>query len=109
MGCEIPIMCGAMTWVSDYKLVGAIHIARSEIYNSQGFIYDRRVVGLQFHLEATRQSAELLIEKCGDEIVTERFIQSSNEILSDKNRFINVNRLIDTLLENLSLFFLNDQ
>ena len=22
--CEIPIMCGAMTWVSDYKLVGAI-------------------------------------------------------------------------------------
>lgn len=24
LGCEIPIMCGAMTWVSDYKLIGAI-------------------------------------------------------------------------------------
>ncbi len=22
--CEIPIMCSAMTWVCDYKLVGAI-------------------------------------------------------------------------------------
>jgi enoyl-[acyl-carrier protein] reductase II len=24
LGCKFPIMCGAMTWVSDYKLIGAL-------------------------------------------------------------------------------------
>ena len=27
LGCEIPIMCGAMTWVSDPKLVS--HMGRT--------------------------------------------------------------------------------
>ncbi len=85
---------------------GAIHIARSEVCNSQGFIYDRHVVGLQFLLEATRQSAELLIENCGDGIVAGRFIQSPDEMLSDENRFKNVNLLMETLLESLPFFAL---
>jgi len=84
----------------------SLHIARSEACNSQGFIYDRRVVGLQFHLETTRQSAKLLIENCCDEIVAGRFIQSPGEILSDESRFKTVNRLMDTLLESLPLFAL---
>jgi len=24
LGCKYPIMCGAMTWISDYKLIGAL-------------------------------------------------------------------------------------
>ena len=24
LGCRYPIMCGAMTWISDYKLVGDV-------------------------------------------------------------------------------------
>jgi enoyl-[acyl-carrier protein] reductase II len=24
LGCKFPIMCGAMTWISDYKLIGAL-------------------------------------------------------------------------------------
>ena len=86
--------------------LGALHIARSEACNSQGFIYDRRVVGLQFHLETTRQSAKLLIENCGDEIVAGRFIQSPDEMLSDESRFKTVNNLMDTLMESLPLFAL---
>ncbi len=27
LGCKFPIMCGAMTWVSDYKLIGAVGAA----------------------------------------------------------------------------------
>jgi len=85
---------------------GALHIARSEACNSQGFIYHRRVVGLQFHLETTRQSAKLLIEDCGDEIVAGRFIQSPDEMLSDESRFKTANHLMDTLMESLPLFAL---
>jgi len=85
---------------------GAIHIARSEACNSQGFIYNRRVVGLQFHLETTRQSAKLLIENCSDEIVAGRFIQAPDEMLSVESRFKTVNRLMETLLESLPLFAL---
>jgi len=30
LGCRYPIMCGAMTWISDYRLVG-------DIGNADGF------------------------------------------------------------------------
>ncbi len=82
---------------------GALHLASSEACDSQGFIYDRRVVSLQFHLETTRASATLLIENCGDEIVAGRFIQTPDDMLADENRFQTVNRLMANLLESLPL------
>ena len=47
---------------------GAIPLGRSNACDNQGFIYQERVVGLQFHLETTAKSASDLIEHCGDEL-----------------------------------------
>jgi len=83
---------------------GALHLARSEACAGQGFIYDRRVVGLQFHLEITRAGAGQLIENCRDEIVGGRFIQPPEQILSAPDRFDTLNGLMASLLESQPLF-----
>lgn len=60
---------------------GAIHFAESEACRNQGFIYQQNVVGLQSHLESTKESIEQLILNCGDEIETpDLYIQSADEI-----------------------------
>ncbi len=80
---------------------GAVHIAKSDVCASQGFIYDKRVIGFQFHLETTRKSAELLVRSCGDEIVPGSYIQSGEEMLSDDSRFGKINDVMDALLNLL--------
>jgi GMP synthase (glutamine-hydrolysing) len=101
-----PSKAVAFHWHGDtFDIPGdALHLAESEACSSQGFIYNRQVVGLQFHLETTRRSAGLLIENCADEIVAGRFIQSADEMLTDDSRFETVNHLMDSLLESLPLF-----
>jgi GMP synthase-like glutamine amidotransferase len=47
---------------------GAVHLASSSACSNQGFIYNHRVIGLQFHLETTPKSMEALIENCGEEL-----------------------------------------
>ncbi|HEM49201.1 MAG TPA: type 1 glutamine amidotransferase, partial [Caldithrix sp.] len=47
---------------------GAIPIAASEATPNQGFVFDNRVIALQFHLEITPASAGALIENCRDEL-----------------------------------------
>ena len=47
---------------------GAVHLASSAACANQGFIYNDRVVGLQFHMETTPESMEALIENCANEL-----------------------------------------
>ena len=81
----------------------AVHIAGSKTCKNQGFIFDERVAGLQFHLEITPTGAEALIKNCADEIIDTPFIQSSREMLSDNIRFHKTNKVMDRLLNMLSI------
>ena len=40
---------------------GAVHIALSEACEHQAFVYDKRVLGLQFHMESTPEGVDGLI------------------------------------------------
>ncbi|MGE5416808.1 MAG: type 1 glutamine amidotransferase [Acidobacteriota bacterium] len=60
---------------------GAVRIAGSEACPNQAFEYNGRVIGLQFHLEYSRDSIEQLIKNCGSEIVAGRYIQSAEYML----------------------------
>ncbi len=62
---------------------GAIPLARGDLVENQAFLYDGRVLGLQFHLESTYDSLVELATHCGDEIAAggER-VQTADEILA---------------------------
>lgn len=55
---------------------GAARLAESDACANQAFQLGRNVIGIQFHLETTPETAGLLIDNCRDELVPGAFIQS---------------------------------
>jgi GMP synthase (glutamine-hydrolysing) len=82
---------------------GAVHLARSEACKNQAFVYDDRLIGMQYHLETTRTSAETLIKNCSHEIVEAQYIQNEREMLSDPSKFDRINSEMERLLDHLQL------
>jgi len=82
--------------------VGAIPLAYSEVCQNQGFIYKEKVLAMQFHLESTKESVELLIKNNTKELIEAAYIQKPAEILKCEHRFIEINFLMENLL--LTLF-----
>ena len=62
---------------------------------------DNRVVALQFHLEATLQSARSLIDNCRDELDGSPYVQSESKMLANKQRFSTINQVMRSVLEAL--------
>ena len=81
---------------------GAVHLAGSEGCPNQAFIYEDRVLALQYHLETTPAAAEALIHHCGDEITEGPYIQTPETILSSPDRFTAINAHMARLLDHLS-------
>jgi len=80
---------------------GAHLLASSEACRNQGFIFEDRVVGLQFHLETTPDSAALLIENCRHELDGSKFVQDEKEILANEQKFFRINEIMRLVLEKL--------
>jgi len=59
---------------------GAVRIAESEACANQAFQFGPNVIGMQFHLETTPETAGLLIENCGDELVPGAYIRTVEEM-----------------------------
>lgn len=66
---------------------GATRIAASRAFPNQGFIYHKKVIALQFHLEVTPESVKELVDNCRDELEEGPHIQSEKEILSEQKYF----------------------
>lgn len=61
---------------------GATLLARSKGCENQAFQLGKSVIGLQFHLETTPQSARDIITYCRNELVPAQYVQTEDEILS---------------------------
>ncbi len=68
---DLPTTRKVFHWHGDTFNIpeGATRIAASQAFPHQGFIYDNKVVALQFHLEVTPKSVRELVENCRDELV----------------------------------------
>jgi GMP synthase-like glutamine amidotransferase len=81
---------------------GAIRLAKSKGCENQAFQLGRSVIGLQFHLETTPQSAREIISHCRDELVPSKYVQTEEEILSvSSNRYKSINQLMGSILDFL--------
>lgn len=81
---------------------GAERIAESYGCRNQAFQLGNSVIGLQFHLETTQDSAHALVENCADELQPAPYVQSAAEILSaDVNNYHSINQLMNAVLKYL--------
>lgn len=78
---------------------GAVHLVRSRGCENQAFAVGDRVVGLQYHLETTAQSADALIGHCRHELVKAPYVQAESEIRSQPARYGLLNAEMDRLLD----------
>ncbi len=81
---------------------GAIHLARSEGCEHQAFRIGDSIVGLQFHLETTPESANAIVTNCREELSPSKYVQTEAEILSATGRkYQAINALMDQILSSL--------
>jgi len=59
---------------------GAIQMASSEGCQSQGFVFEGRVLALQFHLEMGVEEVDVMIQAFEHQLVAERFVQSAEKL-----------------------------
>ncbi len=80
---------------------GAVHLARSEACEAQAFALGPHVVGMQFHLETTRESAAALVTHCPEDLKPGRFVQTGEDLLGDAARFDRLRESLTAVLAAL--------
>ncbi|MEN8214394.1 MAG: gamma-glutamyl-gamma-aminobutyrate hydrolase family protein [Pseudomonadota bacterium] len=81
---------------------GAVRIAASEGCENQAFQIGTSVIGLQFHLETTAESAREIVSNCRDELTPSQYVQTEEEILSaTPGRYHSINLLMGDILSFL--------
>ncbi|MDZ7690228.1 MAG: hypothetical protein U5K69_03555 [Balneolaceae bacterium] len=79
----------------------AINIGQSTACKRQGFLMRDNILALQFHLEMTRKSLQMLAENSEDELAKGgKFVQTSSELLDRDHPFRQCNQTLFTLLDN---------
>jgi GMP synthase-like glutamine amidotransferase len=104
---RFPSQCTVFHWHGETFDIpaGAVRLARSEACENQAFQLKENVIGLQFHLETTRQSARTLVEHCSHELVPSPYIQSASQLydVSDET-YAKINGLMDQVLVYIMRF-----
>jgi len=80
---------------------GAKLLARSKITVNQAFAVGQRVLGLQFHMEATEDSVRVLVKAAAREIGCGTFEQQPGIILANLGQCARLRPLLETVLDRL--------
>jgi len=80
---------------------GSLHGFISDACRNQCFLYNERVLGLQFHVEVTEDLLESMIVNGLDEIVPAQYIESADEIRKGTSYIKRNNELMYSILDEL--------
>lgn len=81
----------------------AVHLLQTDICPHQAFLYQEKVLGLQFHLEATPQSIKDMIAHGQHELVPDTFIQNAEMIQKQEHLCKQGNEYLSKVLDRLVL------
>jgi GMP synthase (glutamine-hydrolysing) len=84
----------------------AVLMAESEGCKNQLFIWNERVIGLQFHLEITEELIRGMIENGKAELKKDTYVQLEDEILKRTGLIPQCNVIMEDFLNNLERKFL---
>ena len=86
----------------------ATQLAASEGCENQAFEYgasgspkDRNVLALQFHLESSEASIQRLIDNCADDMAAGKYVQTQDEIFSQKVYLPEIRDHMESLLNEI--------
>ncbi len=98
----LPTSVEAFHWHGDTFEIpaGAAHLATSEACPHQAFAWREHVIGLQFHLEATENTIQGLLEHCADEMGQGPYVSSCENILAQNECIHNAVKVLENLLCN---------
>lgn len=103
---QLPASVDVFHWHGEtFELpAGAMHLAESVACQQQGFQWGRRVIGLQFHLETTPESARAFVaEDDGNELIDAPYIQTAQQILdAPPSAYAGINALMVDVLDYLT-------
>ncbi len=104
--CSLPNPFTTFHWHGDtFKIPsGAKRLAQSEGCKNQAFEYGR-TIGLQFHLEYSKKSIDLMFRNCRDELLDGKYIQTPDEIISKIENVHEMNKTLDLILDNMEREF----
>ena len=84
---------------------GAIHLASSTGCKNQAFQIGRNVIGLQFHLETTPETADQIIQHCRRELVAGEYIQTEQALRAvPDDVYLGINSLMNDVLSYITRF-----
>jgi len=78
----------------------AIHIAESEGCRNQAFLYNDRVLGVQFHFEMTEASVRDVVQNNGEQS-SGKYVQPVEEITTMHDHFQTINNALFGILDRL--------
>ena len=82
---------------------GAVRLVKSVARENRAFQLKRNVMGLQFHLETTPESALAIVENCRDELIPGPYVQSEQELRAIPDSIYKaVNGLMSDVLTHLT-------
>jgi GMP synthase-like glutamine amidotransferase len=102
---RFPEKCEVFHWHGEtFDLPpGAVHLAKSAACENQAFQIGEHVIGLQFHLETTPESARSILDNCCDELTPGPYVQTEAELRDVNNAaYSEINFLMNDVLSYIT-------